>query len=271
MTLVVSWIKYEMPITIPAIWTVSDSKITSGNNTLTLEGSKVMELHIKCRTNSVYPRTIYYTGSLGFAYAGSSLIALNTYTMLESILSNLGGKETSNTLPDHISIAEKASKILKIYASSIQGSCEISIYGFCPKTQKPFIASIRPITTENGIDFDIEYIYASTEGLQFSLLGDEKTVISKLIMEMAAEFKPTDYKHWAVPMRTIQVLVEKSIYPSIGGGLQLGVAYPTEFRLMALIKFLEDKTVTAKFRNMDVFSDIGLDIGDCKFSIDIMS
>ncbi|MDP3494272.1 MAG: hypothetical protein Q8R82_14260 [Hyphomonadaceae bacterium] len=272
MTLVASWIKYELPDKNPTIWTVSDSKISIDEDTLTLCGSKVLELHIKCKSlKGLPPRNIYHTSSIGFAYAGSTLSALNVYATLDSILSNLGGNETKNNLPDYLAIIDKAQRILKLYLAKEQ-MCEICLFGFCPKNKQPFISAIRPRLTDNGLEFEVENTFGENENLIVTLLGDKKEVFANQIIAMGNEYSQDQYAYWELPLPILYTMMKDSNYTTIGGGLQLATVDAKNFTFASLnLQSVKNESDTMKFRNLDVFEDIGIQIGDCYFAMDSIS
>jgi len=73
MTLIVSWLNKEKN-GIPSIWTVGDTKISNGDSTLTLYGSKILELPLRCKDLSGY-YDVYFFALVGkhrhFALVGN--------------------------------------------------------------------------------------------------------------------------------------------------------------------------------------------------------
>lgn len=273
MTLVISWIKYEPPSTEPNVWTVSDGKIMGPDRTLTLEGSKVLELPIRIKhMQGLPPRQIYFRSSVGFAYAGSSLIGLNTFATLNDVFNNLGGDKSKNHLPTYSDIIQKAKVILRHYASTIFSPCEISLFGFCPKTKLPFTSKIKTKTLLADSDFDEEIIYGNVQQLQYILLGDKKEEVTKTINDVAKEYNATQYQYWKIPEVIFYDIVKSNTYETIGGGMQLAIAYGNEFQMTALVvPMKDDKTkATLSHKNFDIFDDIGINVGECVWAIDAM-
>ncbi len=150
MTLVATWFNPEQPNT-PEIWSVADTAITSVDltlqdiselNILTEHGSKILEVPIVCKILPNKNHEVYFRSSIGFAFAGSSLVALNTYATLCTLLNSLGSTAAKKALPDYISISNTVKQIISFYTTSIRARVEICVYGFCPKTRVPFITSI---------------------------------------------------------------------------------------------------------------------------------
>lgn len=275
MTLVISWIKHTPPSPIPQIWAISDGKIMKDEkSTLTLEGTKILEIPVKItHLAGLPPREIYYRSSIGFAYAGSSLVGLNTFATLSDIFNNLGGDKNKNDLPSYIDITEKAKIVLKRYSVEILSGCEICLFGFCPKTKQPFISRIStklPFTPD--MNLDTETIYGNVSHLKYILLGDKKEEIITGINTSTVYKQPTESGHWKIPLAAFYIVLKSKEYQTIGGGAQLAIAYTNEFQITALVDREKDDTTkaTVVHKNMDIFKDIGIIVGDCKWAINIM-
>ncbi len=264
MTLVASWFNFE-PKTEPSIWTAADTQISDGKDVLTLEGSKVFELPIVCKhLNSPY-QPVYHRSSLGFAYAGSSITALNTYATLSSILCNLGSGRPF--LPDYQSIVNKAFDVLKLYTTTDQNrKAEISIWGFCPKTKQPFIAAIRP--KEPFIDI----VLSDEKALQYVLLGDAdaKVEITKMIEEWLKTYNnPNNIKYWRTPIYPLREIIKTGmLQDKVGGNVQLAQLNQYQYYHLA-VSHLDKGTNrgTMKYRNIDLDEDLGGMVGDCSIAI----
>ena len=274
MTAIVSWISKENE-GFSSIWVVGDTKIQNKNETLTLEGAKVLELPIKCKDISTINQEIYFSSTLGYAYAGSSLVALNVYCYLLTAFSNLGGID-KNKLPNHKDILLNVKDILKRYVSSVRSVSELMIFGFCPKERKPFIGTIKPLIKEGEIDFVIDVKTEVSDKVEVVILGDEKESLNKLIEKKLVESyrlnkKPIDY--WRTPAKVLKEIIIENRFPSIGGNLQLAIANLYGFGIYSVvvpIKGYESKA-TLKFRNIDVFNDVRHSVGECIVSINGMS
>lgn len=77
-----------------------------------------------------------------FAYAGSSMLTINTYATLNTILGNLGGgNDTHPFRPDCESIVNTALAIMKMHNDSMRTKAQILISGACPKSGRLFIVN----------------------------------------------------------------------------------------------------------------------------------
>lgn len=266
MTLVASWFNFE-PNTEPSIWTAADTQISDGNNILTLEGCKVFELPVVCKHLNSPNQPVYHRSSLGFAYAGSSITALNTYATLSSVLCNLGSGRPD--LPDYDSIVYKALDILKLYTTIEQNrKAEISIWGFCPKTKQPFIAVIGP--KEPFVDVILPN--KNEKKLQYILLGDvdAKAKIVEMIDEWLKKHNnQTSVKYWRAPIYPLREIINKSIFPDkVGGNVQLAQLNQYQYHHLAVYHMnKETNQGMMKYRNIDLDEDLGGWVGNCHVAI----
>jgi len=265
MTLVASWISLEKGAQ-RSIWVAADTKISSRNTALTLEGAKVLELQIACRSLSHDWGTVVYRTSLCFAYAGSSLVALNSYAALSTILSNLGAGGGSLARPSAFSILEAAEKILKLYCVEIRDLAHLTISGFCPKTNKPFIGTIKSKEGLSTIECDINIVEQS-DTLNTVLIGSHVELIRERIDKLASlSTDRSSYKYWRTPITVLNQLIVDEEYSEIGGNIQLAIVGESYgFRHHA---FANDKNNNKLlYRNIDIDEIIGMRVGECIIAI----
>lgn len=273
MTLVISWIKLDPTTSDKTIWTLADGKIMNDDTTLTLEGSKVLELHIRCKNmKGPPPRNIYYRSSIGFAYAGSTLTGFNTFATLSDVCNNLGGDQDKNNLPTQKDIAEKAKIILQKYTVSQDRKCEIILFGFCPKNQTPFITKISPRQINETVEYETIETNPNLDTLQCLLLGDRTKEVNKSILNIAKGYTPDQYQYWSIPTAVFYDILQRKLISTVGGGMQLAIVYKNEFQMNAITtpdKYDPSKA-TLTHKNFDIFDDIGIFVGECTFAIDAM-
>lgn len=272
MTAILSWFNQEEG-TLPYVITVGDTKISGVEGTLTLEGAKILELPIKCKDLTTPSQEIYFSSSIGFSFAGSSLVELNVYCYLQTIFSNLGGIKQQNRLPDYKSICLKIKEVLLLYTTSVRSISELLIFGFCPKFKIPFICTIKPKTTENGLDYDIEIKTDFSDKVEMIVIGDKKQEIKELVeLELSMQTNKHSLTYWRAPAKILREIIEQNKFETIGGNLQMATVnsfkYDT-YSVVVPIKGQEPKA-TMKFRNFDVFDDIGRPVGECSVSINGM-
>ncbi|MBW4891542.1 hypothetical protein KXQ82_17575 [Mucilaginibacter sp. HMF5004] len=273
MTLIASWLNLENK-THPTIWTAADSQISDGKDTLTLEGSKVLELPIRVRDLTTPIQEVYFKSSFGFAYAGSSFTAFNTYSTLSVILDNLGRSKVEGILPSHDSILSKCKDILKHYTIEKSRLAEVSIWGFCPVSKEPFIGVIKQNEFIN--DYDITIQHGSTTNLKWFLLGnsDAKKKFEELILKRLEQFENSfNSDYWRSPFYPLREIIESKRFGGVGGNIQLSMSTLYSFGHYSVIAPIDEskKSWTLKFRNFDVREDFGWYVGDCLISINGMA
>ncbi len=254
MTLVASWFNFETD-TEPSIWTAADTQISNGKDVLTLEGSKVFELPVVCKNFNSSNQSNCHRSSLGFAYAGSSITALNTYATLSSVLCNLSSFGRPY-LPDYESIVNKALNVLKLYTTSEQNrKAEISIWGYCPQTKQPFIAVIKP--EEPFVDITLP----NEKTLQYVLLGDvdAKVKIVEMINEWLKKYNnPKSIKYWRAPIYPLREIINEGIFKDkVGGNVQLAQLNQYQYYHLAVSHINKGTNQEImKYRNIDLDEDL---------------
>jgi hypothetical protein len=272
MTAILSWFNREKD-NLPYLMTVGDTKITGSDTILTLEGAKVLELPIKCKDISKIPHEIYFNSSIGFAFAGSSLVGLNVYCYLQTIFSNLGGTREQNNLPDYKSICLKAKEIISLYTSSIQGVSELMLSGFCPKSKIPFICIIKPVKIHGEIEYEIEMKDTFSSDVEIMLIGDKKQEIRGLVeAELSSQTTRGVLNYWRAPVKILNEIIEDKKFETIGGNLQLATISQTNYDTYAIVVPIkgQEPKATMKFRNFDIFEESGKPVGECIVAINGM-
>ncbi len=272
MTLVASWLNLESNAQ-RSIWLVADSKISKDEHAAhTLEGAKVLELPVCCRSFSGSDwGEVLTRKSLGFAFAGSTLVALNTYAALTTILSNLSLGGPKRQPPDAVSILQTVAKVLKYYIQSISSGASLFIVGFCPRTNKPFIGTLKPnYEGDDGAEVSIHinnYEQAMIY-LDIHLIGSHDVEIKERMKNRAESLTvAAGIDYWRTPLYVLHDIIRDQEFSEIGGGLQLGViGEHYGFRHQA---FTADTTDNTDFiyRNINLDKVVGHFVGDCFFSL----
>lgn len=270
MTAILSWFIEDKNSNL-YIMTVGDTKITgnNGETTYTSEAAKIMELQIKCKDLGTPQQIVYYTTSIGFAYSGSSLVALNVYCFLQTLFSNLGGRKEDFNLPDFNSLVNRAKEIVQLYSESIMSECQVILSGFCPLKKIPFIGTIYPELDSAG---KISYIYKlvshSKDELTIVHIGDKKVEILEEINEKTKLTKKKSLSYWRAPGIVLEEIIRKKMFSSIGGNLQIMTIHSNSISSYANVVRLNshNKNSTLKFRNVDMLK-FGYNIGDCIIAI----
>jgi len=268
MTAIANWINKEST-DYHSIWSIGDSKVTDKNSgtTLTLENSKVLENPISVIDLSSHPekRFKYFNHSIGFSYAGSTLIGLNCFATLSTMLLNLGG--INGVIPDLKNISSLASKVIDYYSKSISNlynPFEAIIYGYCHFNKRLERYSI----SKKEINGELFYVPDNISEETIFLLGDKKTEILEQInnnQKLILDKNSQDY--WRSPLKTLSNITTSNLYESIGGGTQLNIANQFGCNPYQAVGEREDSSM--KFRNIDIDLDIGSQLGDSLVRISI--
>ena len=240
MTIVVSWISKEREF--PTLWTVADSRLSKPSETeikpLLDCGSKLFSIRIVCTKPDYYGHhfdDIYYSTTLGMAFAGSSLLALNLYAFISYTLGTMGS--TNGSVPSMEEIAQHVNTAFKALLNNFieinmdSAPCEVSIFGFCPIKKQHQLFHIRHEGKDKTILFD-EFNFIDNNSMH--LMGSHQDDILELILSKRKSILSSSgigKKFWRSPLNTIEQIIEEQVYPDIGGKVQLGISYPLGFRL----------------------------------------
>ncbi len=267
MTAILAWFNQE-PGVDPYIIAVGDSKIT-GDKGATLEGAKIFALPIKVKDITSVSQEAYFTGTIGCAIAGSTLVGFNVYSFLQTAFSNLGGSKARNDLPDYNSLCAKAEQSLRLYVPAIRSGAEIMLFGFCPQTKIPFIGTMLTIQNEEGeITYSTIIKDAFDMDVEIVNLGAHKGEISDLVnIELEKNRNIESIWHWRKPAKVLKEIIRNNQFESIGGNLQINLCFPTQFDSYSLIIPTTENRATLKFRNIDYSEDIMGNIGQCVIAL----
>lgn len=241
MTCVINWMAKEPSDTHSRIWTVSDSKIVTLNNNdlMTNTGAKIFSLKYDC--TEIKPGEIlipgmdtpYYSGTLGFAYAGTSLIALNTFAFLSNHMTQL--RSIGQKKLDLSDVAEIVRYFLKRNCTEIT-SCdykltkvEALLFGYCPYREKYRRFYLKSGVNRDGI-FAVEMEEIEEEVI--SILGSHKEDIYSQIEEYRKN--KSGIEHSRAPQKILREIISEQRYSDIGGKLQIGFSIGTNFFIAKL-------------------------------------
>jgi hypothetical protein len=224
----------------PSLWAAADSRVSNGNGHLLIaDAAKIFSLPIICRRPGPdgFFNQVYFVHTLGYCFAGSTLMGQNTYLGLVPLLSNL--VSPTEYIPSIQDIARQILAYLKAtfadYGLIGRSIFEVAVFGFCHKTQQLEIVLFRPELVQNVYEIRVE-AHQNLRTHDFVYLGDKKTELSD---EIANAFSGE-----AVPGRPIsrapRFVIEDRIAsdksPTIGGDLQLAIADRFGLRPFALAK-----------------------------------
>lgn len=228
MTAIAIWINEEIQ-NYPSLWVVADSRVSSGSGILIEDGAKIFTLPIICKKSGKdsFFTDNYYQHSVGFCFAGSTLMGQNSFLSLQPLLSNLFSVE--GYIP---SLEEIANYILsylkqtfddyKVVGAS-NSMLEAAIFGYCHVTSKLCVFHFLPEFGSNGCFMTMKNCDCKKTS-DFVYLGDKK---SEMIEKIKVSFKSESIPGRPVsrvPRYVIEDEIQENDSSSIGGDIQLGIA-----------------------------------------------
>jgi hypothetical protein len=278
MTIVVSWVSREREFS--TLWVVADSRLSKSSPIEEIKplldcGSKIFSLRVACvgpNAKGYFLDDVYFSTTIGMAFAGSSLIALNLYAFVSYTLGSMASVD--NVIP---SIDEVANHVNAAFKSLLENfintnftsiPCEVSIFGYCPVMKKHRLFHIKHEAKGYEVQFG-EFELLDHNSIH--MMGNHKDEIRKKIL--ADRRKLIGSKYWRSPKATIEQVIEEQQYPDIGGQLQLGISYPAGFRLTPIYhrrqSFGDKCGASLLYQGVDLYSNLMLkNIGGCFVNID---
>lgn len=236
------------------LWATSDTRISKPSQSseagiLTEEVPKIYSLPIRCFKPTPGPRgggfdLQCYGGSLGFAIAGSTLIAQSTILAVAPLLGHLG---TLGELPTMEEIAFFVSTFAQRYMTSVnlnssvgsESKSEIAVFGRCPKSGLLEAFVVRPARTSDGVQLRTSS-FDLTPDDSILFLGDRKNEMRERVDAIRASHEPGTLAWWRSPRKALIAAIEEGAFPSIGGGEQLGITTGGEFNLYMPVNIRRD-------------------------------
>jgi hypothetical protein len=229
MTLVMVW----KEIGVERFWMVSDSRLSvfgySGSHRLTDRAAKILEAPLVLRER-VVGKAIGAPGrstTLGFAYAGSSLVALQAYAAVLPLWSRLEivGPQV---LPSIRDCARHLSKFVEGYFREAESACQCVLIGHDDPsgTLDGWLIEASVIDNEAAV---------STRQLKLRGPGDIEVFGSGAKDALATLENYASHRtspHWGrEPLQMIRQTLKKEREGAVGGGVQLGLLTEAGFEL----------------------------------------
>ncbi|MBV8647862.1 hypothetical protein [Paludibacterium sp.] len=224
MTLLMIWKEAN----VERIWLVSDSRLSNageagGHTAFTDRAAKILEIPAilsgprtpkACPTRSV---------SIGFAYTGSTLIALQAYTAVLPLWSRLETTQVS-TLPSIKEFAEHLKIFMEAYAHEMGSNghdvgCQCVLVG--PNDPTGVLdAWLVETKVENGCFTALSRQLNFLSSNYVELLGSGRTMAAERLMKIA----PNGEAWSREPLRMIRDYLGEDRAGSVGGAVQIGIA-----------------------------------------------
>ena len=216
------------------LWCVSDGRFSRGQFPMTDFAAKILEVPIKLLkqdNENVFGRPIATT-TLGFAYCGSSLIALQIYTAVLPLWARIMAYH-SDRLPSILDCSIHLADVALAYADDLQKNgfngdgCECILFGWCPTCNdyKGYAISVEARDAASAVIRDLDLISGRVQ-----VFGTAKAEISTRIQD-ALTSDSTHASPGRKPKQFIRELLRGDAPRGIGGALQIGIATPQGFGL----------------------------------------
>lgn len=242
MTAIAIWLNNESQEH-PTLWVAADTRISASptERILLEDGAKIFPLQIVCRepgANGFFSKVSYFH-SIGFCFAGNTLMGQNAYLSLAPLLSNL--ISPAGYAPSMADIAQYVHTYLQLTFDDYKGRVgehaifEAALFGYCHSIKALAIVHFMPQISDGMC-----VLGASTKnGMQtgeFQYLGDKKELMTRRLSEALSGVSSPGRPISRMPRYVIQDCIDDESLPSIGGDLQLGIASSFGFQPLTLCK-----------------------------------
>ena len=257
MTGIAIWPSY-IDLERPRIWASGDSLISQhGGSPLIQDGAKIFSVPVVCRSvgkDGLFSEP-YFAHTLGYCFAGSTLMGQNSFLSAAPLLTTLTSEE--KYIPSMEDVAKYFHYFMRnsydYYKAIAQGGAqfEAAIFGWCHNAKALEAWHFKPSDASGAWEIVIEKVDFCESG-RFLYLGDHKDHVK---VELATAVLLCADNEQA-PRKVIQELIESEIYGSIGGDEQLAIA--NEFGLQPYQ--LARSTVSG--RPPTKFTHLGIELTD---------
>lgn len=240
MTSIVVWPNFELPQA-PSLWVVGDTLVSSAGKPLIGEAAKIFSLPVICRAPDLqgFFSEEYFSHSLGYCFAGSTLMGQNSYLALAPLLSNL--ISASRYVPSMMDIAEftmrhleRAYNQYKVQAAT-RAAFEVCLCGWCYRENSLEAWHFYPELGDGEMRMTSTR-YTSMAFGDFIYLGSHKDHASRLLKEAFAQPSEPGASSQRAPRRIVQNLIDDETYSEIGGDQQLAIANQHGFQAYTLLR-----------------------------------
>lgn len=279
MTIVATWLNKESGV--PRLWSVSDSRLSLPSSVFDF-GAKLFSIRLSCLEAGPdgFINKVHFTNTIGFSFAGSSLMGLNLHALLSHFLGNLTSPTQQREIPSMEDVANFAKNLIEHLIQEhqmtmLQGTppvCEVAISGYCVKKSEFQVFHLSPVPGIGPIQVNVSKIDFSDDQT-VHLLGDHKLEIANLIEEARLTLLEKNIKWWRAPQNVIERVIKDKVFSTIGGDLQLGFTTHFGFQLVSLCRPIEEGKPASTFfhQNIDVGSPKFNTIGPCMLNIMAMA
>lgn len=256
-----AWRECEMQ----RVWLVSDSRLTNrglhGRTQLTDNAAKLLVApRILRRQTPAHVLGIPVLSSdVAFAYAGSSLIALQAYTAILPLWGHLqaSGEEV---LPSMLACATHLGIFVRAYTMSVSSAsgqlqpCQCAIIGFDARSQSVEGWMVSAIQRDGSIVADVRRMAIGPGEIE--LIGSGADAAREAL---ARDFSPAGELWHREPLAMIRAHLQEP-HGDVGGGVQIGYANESGFQLSYDVQPADQGFWAMRYRGFD-FGEVSR-IGD---------
>lgn len=226
----------------PSLWAAADSLVSGqAGQSLIADAVKILSLPIICRGPDLngFLNEVYFAHTLGYCYAGSTLMGQNAYLGLSMLLSNLTSR--LQYVPSVQDVANYVLKYLRLtfrdYGLNAGNSAlfEVGLFGYCHRTQRLEIFALRPEIVNGLYDILLEP-HQNLNNHDFVYFGDNKEILKQEILNAFAGEPAPGRPISRAPRFVIQDRIESHASPTIGGDLQLAIADRSGLQTLQMVK-----------------------------------
>ncbi len=222
------------------LWLTSDSRLShsgkgGGFVKLTDRAAKLLEadLILQCRNPNGPPIA---KKTVGIAYAGSSLVALQSYAAVLPLWSRLcsSGEQTLPTIGE---CAEHLGQFVRAYTFELAAAGDINCRTEClllgynegAESAEAWHIYARPGST--GVALNIERLELGAG--EMMLFGSGRAEASRQLKKL----KPTNGQWRHEPIDMLRAQLRHDTPSSVGGGVQIGMLNPSGFELVSDVRY----------------------------------
>lgn len=229
MTAIAIWRNDEV-VRNPSLWAAADSRVSGmDGNLIIADAVKILSLPIVCRRpdpNGFFSEA-YFVHTLGYCFAGSTLMGQNAYLGLVPLLSNL--ISPTSYIPSIEDIAYQILAYLKLTfedygpIAAKQSLFEVAVFGYCHRARQLEIFHFRPERVQNVYEVGLK-AHRNLHAHDFVYLGNDSAALRE---EIANAFNGEALPGRPIsraPRFVIQDRITSDESPTIGGDLQLAIA-----------------------------------------------
>ena len=241
-----------------AVWAVSDTRVTGVEGAITDGAAKILPLTMTCLAPGPtgFFDQLTLSTTFGFAYSGSTLVGVMTYTVANTLIQSLSARPGERP-PNLMDVAGLVARVAERYVREVGSDIEAVIFGWCPLERRYRAALIQH--DPNAVPRRMTAIEQPLLDNEFCiLLGTAKERVRRAIERTYEELNGLALKR--APRLALQRLIEAGDFPEIGGSLQIGMASQLGFQLMSHVApLVRGQPQAARyFLGINIDDEIGL-------------